>query len=99
METFHDETNKMKTAGNEAEKNLATLVAYQAASNRSCTQVASGHEDYVKASEDELKAWGNATKALEPETLGSDRRVRCSRRVHLLVRRHGHFSQDSKRQQ
>ena len=40
----------------EAEKNLTTSVTHQAVSNKSCTQVASDHEDCVKATAKEPKA-------------------------------------------
>ena len=56
----------------EAEKDLATLVANQAVSNGSCTQVAPDHEDYVKACAEELKAVGHATKVLQLETDGAE---------------------------
>merc|ERR1712064_21522 len=55
-----------------AEKSLAALVASQAASKNSCTQVASDHEASVKAFAEELKALTDATQVLKSETGGAE---------------------------
>ena len=75
----------------ETEKNLTTPVTHQAVSNRSCTQVASDHENCVKASAKEPKAWRGAANVLQPETFGAEGRIHCFGRVHLLVQRHRHI--------
>ena len=49
----------------EVEKSLVTLVASQAASKSSCTQLASDHEASVKVFAEELKAWAEATQVLQ----------------------------------
>ena len=56
----------------EAERSLAALVASQAASKNSCTQVASDHEASVKAFAEELKALTDATQVLQSETGGAE---------------------------
>ena len=63
-----DRSEAKRTDLAEAEMNLATLVAYQAVSNRSCTQVALGHEDYVKAYAEKLKVLADATQMIQSET-------------------------------
>ena len=59
----------------EAEKSLVTLVASQAASKSSCTQVASDHEASMKAFAEELKALAEPTQVLQSETGGADRQT------------------------
>ena len=80
----------------EAEKNLTTLVTHQAVSNRSCTQVASDHEDCVQGLCEGAEGVGRCYQGASTGNVWSwgDRRIHCFRRVHLL--RHLHFSQDSK---
>ena len=51
----------------EAEKSLAALVASQAASKRSCDQVAFDHVAFVKAFAEELKALADETQAARQE--------------------------------
>ena len=59
----------------ETKKNLATLAAYQAVSNRSYIQMASDRGDRAKASAEEVKKWTDATKMLQQETRGAERQT------------------------
>ena len=56
----------------EAEKSLATLVAYQAVSNRSCTHMAPDHEDFASAYAEKLKVLADATQMIRSETGGAE---------------------------
>ena len=56
----------------EAEKSLATLVAYQAFRRGSCTQVASDYEASVKAFAKELKVLADVTQVLQSEMSGAE---------------------------
>ena len=56
----------------EAEKCVAALMASQAVSKSSYTQVASDHEASGRAFADELKALAEATEVLQSETGGAD---------------------------
>ena len=67
-----DRSEAKRTDFAEAEKNLATLLAYQAVSNRSCIQVAPDHEDYVKAYAEKLKVLADATQMIQSETCGAE---------------------------
>ena len=55
-----------------AEKSLAALMASQAVSKSSYTQVSSDHEASGRAFADELKALAEATQVLQSETGGAD---------------------------
>ena len=64
------ESKRADLAG--AEKSLAALMASQAVSKSSHTQVASDHEASGRAFADELKALAKATQVFQSETGGAD---------------------------
>ena len=72
MKQIVDCTEAKRTDLAKAEKSLAALMASQAVSKSSYTQVDSDHETSGRAFADELKALAEATQVLQSETSGAD---------------------------
>ena len=72
VKQFVDRSEAKRADIAKAEKSLAALMASQAASKSSYTQVASDHEASVKVFTEELKAWTETTQVLQSETDGAD---------------------------
>ena len=72
MKQIADRSEAKRADLAEAEKSLAALMASQAVSKSSHTQVASDHEASGRAFADELKALAEATQVLQSETGGAD---------------------------